>query len=320
MPAKIVSRMMAMVLAADDFGTVLVTGACGQIGGEVCCALREATLKVLPTDIGDEGGQDVMACDLRSKSDVSRLFQHYPIRAVIHLAGILPSAFLADPVLGIEVNVSGSVELLRQSAAAGVKRFLFASSMSVYGTSPTQHPLSEQDPATPDDPYGGSKRAVELIGETLAKNGAFEFVSLRIARVVGSGIKRSSSLWRAQIVETSVHGNSIRVPFSPKARLSLVHAAEVARMFSTLVRAAEIRHSLYNTPVEIWEAKQLKEVLEELRGIRMELGPEQAHGGPQSDGSRFAQEFGFQLRGLREYLELLPSSRSLQRAWQNRSA
>lgn len=300
--------MIGMVFVADNFGTVLVTGACGQVGREVCRALREAGYKVLPTDIANDRGNEVVGCDLRSKTDVSGLFRECPIRAVIHLGGILPSSYQANPVLGAEVNVGGSVELLRQAAAAHVKRFLFASSMSVYGTQPTQHPVSEKNPAIPDDPYGASKRAVELVGETLANNGAFQFVSLRIARVIGPGIKKTSSPWRAQIFEAHAHRDAISIPFSPNAMLSVVHSAEVARMFLTLVRAAEIKHSMYNTPVEVLEAKQLKEVAEELRGIRVELGLEGAHGGPQCDGSLFAQEFAFQLCGLRHYLGLAAQS------------
>jgi hypothetical protein len=50
------------------------------------------------------------------------------------------------------------------------------------------------------------------------------------------------------------------------------------------------------------ESEALKEAIEQLRGIRVELGPEMAHGGPISDGTHFAREFRFQLRGLRDHL------------------
>ena len=73
-------------------------------------------------------------------------------------------------------------------------------------------------------------------------------------------------------------------------------------MLLTLAETAGMSSFVYNTPVEIWEAKHLKEVVEELRGVRVELGPAVAHGGPICDGSRFAREFGSQLRGLRDHL------------------
>jgi len=214
---------------------------------------------------------------------------------------MLPSAFQTDPLSGADVNLGGSCELMRQSAAY-VKRFIFASSMSVYGSSPTSRPVTEDHPPAPDEPYGASKLAVELIGQTLAREKAFEFVALRIARVVGRGIKKTSSPWRSQIFEACPRQNPVCVPFAPGAMLSLVHVEDVAQMLLTLSETDKMSGSVYNTPVEIWEARLLKATIEELRGIRVELGPEAAHGGPICDGSRFAGEFRFELRGLRDHL------------------
>lgn len=281
---------------------ILVTGAAGHIGREICRLLTEARRETLAIDLNQDQTRDVRTCDLRSKSQISALFQSYSVRAVIHLAGILPSAFQADPLPGADVNLSGSLELMRQSVAAGVQRFIFASSMSVYGSLHAQRRVTEEDAAVPDEVYGASKRTVELIGKSLSEKGAFEFVALRIARVVGPGIKKTSSPWRSQIFEAVPQSESIRIPFSPEAMLSLVHVEDVARMLFTLVKATEVNSFVYNTPAEIWEVKELKGLVEKLRGIRMELAPEGAWGGPMCDGSRFAREFGFQLRSLRDYL------------------
>jgi len=288
--------------SAGDAGAIVVTGACGHIGRELCRILNNAHLKTLPVDLDHDQELDVQTCDLRSQSDISRLFKAGPIRAVIHLAGILPSAFRVDPLTGAEVNFHGSCELMRQSAAAHVQRFIFASSIGVYGSSPTPRSVTEDDPAAPDEPYGASKLAVELIGQALAQEKTLEFVALRIARVVGPGIKKTSSPWRSRIFEAVPPGDSVSVPFAPGAVLSLVHVEDVSHMLFTLAEAAKMNRLVYNTPAERWEARQLKAALEEIRGIRVALGPETAHGGPISDGTRFAREFGFQLRGLRDHL------------------
>ena len=161
--------------------------------------------------------------------------------------------------------------------------------------------MTEDDAAAPDEVYGAAKRAVELIGESLSEKGAFEFVALRIARVVGPGIKKTSSPWRSQILETVPQSESIRIPFSPDAMLSLVPVEDVARMLFTLVKATEVSSFVYNAPAEIWEAKELREFVEKLRGIRVQLGPEGAWGGPMCDGGRFAREFKFHLRELRDH-------------------
>jgi nucleoside-diphosphate-sugar epimerase len=280
---------------------ILITGACGHIGREVCRVLTDAKRSILPIDVEQDETAGVLACDLTSEGDIARLFQSYPIHTVIHLAGILPSAFQTDPLMGADVNLRGSCELMQQSAGRA-NRVIFASSMSVYGSSATSRALTEDDPAVPDEPYGASKRAIELIGEALRKKKAFEFVALRIARVVGPGIKKTSSPWRSEIFEASPRLEPISIPFSPKAVLSLVHVEDVARALVALVDTAEMSSPIYNTPVELWEAMQLKKIIEEAEGVRVELGPEMAHGGPTCDGRRFTREFGFQLRGLREHL------------------
>jgi nucleoside-diphosphate-sugar epimerase len=285
-----------------DEGVVIVTGAAGHIGREVCRQLKTTQITFLPVDVRPGSAQEIVPCDLSVRTDLSRLFESQPVRAVIHLAAILPSAFQRDPLAGVDVNLSGSVELLRHAVKSGTKRFVFASSMSVYGSTSTGRALTEADPAAPDEPYGASKRAVELVGETLTKAKTIEFVSLRIARVVGPGIKQTSSPWRSDIFEPSSGPDSITIPFAPDAVLSLVHVEDVARMLVILVGTPQPRSFIYNTPVELWEAQRLKQVVEEARGIRVELQEGRAGGGPICDGSRFAREFGFQIRGIKHHL------------------
>jgi len=288
-------------MAASNRAFVIVTGAGGHIGHEVCHLLKTTGNDFLGVDVDAGTSSDLIQCDLRLKNQVASLFQLHPVRAVIHLAGILPSAFHSDPLAGGDVNLGGSFELMREAVKARVKRFVFASSMSVYGSAGPPRPLCEEDPAIPDEPYGASKRVVELVGETLAKGQALEFVSLRIARVVGPGIKKTSSPWRSQIFERASRPNSIQIPFAPGVVLSLVHAEDVARMLVTMVEKLEMRSSIYNTPVETWDVRHLKEVIEEVRGIRVQLG-DGAQGGPLCDGRRITEEFGFQAPGLRERL------------------
>jgi nucleoside-diphosphate-sugar epimerase len=193
-----------------------------------------------------------------------------------------------------------SFELLRQAVNTGTKRFVFASSMSVYGSSAANHPLTEDDAAYPDEPYGASKRAVELVGQDLVRDKSLEFVSLRIARVVGAGIRNTSSLWRSEIFETCSGKKSISIPFASNAVLSLVHVEDVARMLVTLLEIPQMRSPVYNTPVELWQAQRLKELVEQTRKIRVELREGESDGGPICNGSRFAIEFAFRARALRD--------------------
>jgi UDP-glucose 4-epimerase len=290
--------------------SLLVTGAAGHVGEETCRILNSTNRRVIATDISapavvdprlNTSGIALVRCDLRQPEPIKELLASHPVRTIIHLAGVLPTAFRADPIAGAELNLTASVALMNEAIRAGVKRFIFASSMSVYGSVPSMRPLTEVEAATPDDPYGASKRAIELVGEALAANHQIEFVALRIARVVGPGIKKSSSLWRSQIFESNSPA-PIHIPFASDAKLSLVHVHEVAQMLVTLADASEIKHSIYNSPAEIVEAGQLKTMVERTTGNRVELGPADANAGPTCDGSRFASEFRLSPRRMEDYL------------------
>ena len=286
---------------------ILITGAAGQVGRELCGQLRACGANVLATDVAPGVESGITACDLTSQRQVGQLFHPQPIAAIVHLAGILPSAFLTDPLRGIEVNVTASCRLLRKAVERGVKRFVFASSMSVYGLAARPQPVREEDPIAPQDPYAACKCAVESAGQALTAKGDIEFVALRIARVVGPGARNTSSPWRSQIFETSRGGEAISIPFAPETLLSLVHVQEVARMLAILLEAGKLGHAVYNAPAETWEARRLQAMLERVTGARVALGGN-ASAGPACDGNRFAREFGFQLRGLSEYFEGVPTA------------
>jgi len=64
---------------------------------------------------------------------------------------------------------------------------------------------------------------------------------------------------------------------------------DVARILFILFKATEVNSLVYNTPAEIWKVKELKRLVEKLRGIRVELGPQGAFGEPMCGGSRFAR-------------------------------
>jgi UDP-glucose 4-epimerase len=283
---------------------ILVTGASGHIGSSLCSLLRTAGHAVLAVDIHPSSQKRVEACDIRARDQVAALFDAGPIHTVIHLAAILPTAFHADPVAAAEVNVTGSLNLLREATRHRGARFVFGSSMSVYGSSNASRALSERDPPVPDEPYGAAKRMVELAAENLAATSGLDFVSLRIARVVGPGARLTASSWRSEIFEgaDSSEERCISIPFAPSTKLSLVHVAEVARMLMVLAEAAELPQRIYNSPAEVWETEALAELVERARAICVQMG--EAHGGPICDGSLFTQTFGFRLKGLAEFFSL----------------
>ncbi|PWB36002.1 NAD-dependent dehydratase [Pseudomonas sp. SDI] len=97
----------------------------------------------------------------------------------------------ADPLAAFrKVNVEGTLNLARQAAAAGAKRFVFISSIKVNGEgTPKGRPYTADDVPAPADPYGVSKMEAEAGLRILAKEIGLEVVIVRPVLVYGPGVK-----------------------------------------------------------------------------------------------------------------------------------
>jgi len=112
--------------------------------------------------------------------------------SVIHLAARVHVMRdqVADPLAAFRlVNTRGTLNLARQAAESGVRRFVFLSSIKVNGESTVAHPFSESDPPEPQDPYAISKWEAEQGLWEISKSTGMEVVILRPPLVYGSGVK-----------------------------------------------------------------------------------------------------------------------------------
>ncbi len=182
--------------------STLVTGAGGFIGAHVCAALLARGQRVVGLDNFDAfyppsikrrnlaelcsaDGFSLVEGDIRDATLVQNLL-HDRVEAVIHLAaraGVRPS--IAQPVLYEQVNVGGTSTLLEAARQAGVQRFIFASSSSVYGNN-EKVPFAETDNVDyPISPYAATKKAGELLAHTYAHLFGLNVTCLRFFTVYG---------------------------------------------------------------------------------------------------------------------------------------
>lgn len=183
---------------------VLLTGAAGFIGSHVAEALIARGDAVVGLDDFDDfyapaikraNIAAVLASprftliegDVRDGAAVRRAIAEWKPAVIVHLAaraGVRPS--ITQPELYADVNVGGTVSLLHAAREAGVTRFIFGSSSSVYGDHATP-PFREDDPAiAPISPYAASKRGAELQCEAFsALDAALRIISLRFFTVYG---------------------------------------------------------------------------------------------------------------------------------------
>ena len=296
-----------------DPKAVLVTGARGFVGRVLRNVLHRAGLDVLPLDSpgpsaienGQPGVGPEIAIDITDSERVRSLFEARRIASIVHLAAILPTAAQRNPARATQVNVAGSLNLLEMAREFGVRRFVFGSSLSVYGTWPGEHVVSEADSASPVDLYGAAKLYVEQLGKAYKQTHGLEFVSLRIGRVVGPGSRSNTSAWRSQIFECMNKGSGeIVIPYADSERILLVHVEDAGRMLSELVRATQLRHTVYNAACESMVVGELKSEIERLNPrVRVGLEGQSVVGNPRrADWSRFGEEFGFKVPPIFERL------------------
>ncbi len=174
---------------------ILVTGANGFVGRPLCVLLTELGHSVVAAvrskDVGVAAGTDVfLTGDLSAAPDLSGVLTG--IDAVVHLAGRahVVRDTSSDPEAAFRrVNVDATRNLAQQSVRAGVRRFVYLSSIKVNGERTTGRPFTEADDPAPEDAYGRSKWAAERELWGIARATGLEVVVIRPPLVYGSGVK-----------------------------------------------------------------------------------------------------------------------------------
>lgn len=181
-----------MTSDTKPYGTVALTGATGFVGMALLPALvpQCARLRLLTrAKTGAIAGCDMVRGDLEAGAALEALVQGADV--VLHLGGYAHAASKPDPA-EIErhrrINLQGTQNLFRSAATAGVRRFVFVSSVKAGGED-AHECLNESNARAPADPYGQVKRETE---EWLFEHGArsgVEISVLRPALVYGPGVK-----------------------------------------------------------------------------------------------------------------------------------
>ncbi|MGE4569086.1 MAG: SDR family oxidoreductase [Bacteroidales bacterium] len=174
---------------------VTVTGGAGFIGSNLCEALLALGNRVICLDNFSTGKEENLASmvsnpdfslirgDIRQLDDCRKAVEGADY--VLHQAalGSVPRS-IADPFTTHEVNTSGMLNMLAAAAEAGVKRFVYASSSSVYGDAPGL-PKVEAVTGNPLSPYAVTKVVNELYAGVYAKVYGLPSIGLRYFNVFG---------------------------------------------------------------------------------------------------------------------------------------
>lgn len=180
---------------------VLVTGGAGYIGSHTVLELLSAGHSVVVLDNLCNSSAESLARveritgravrlvrgDIRDAALLDQLLSAESFDATLHFAGLKAvGESVAKPLAYYDNNVNGTIILLQRLAAAGLRRFVFSSSATVYGD-PQQVPIVEGAPTGPTNPYGRTKWLVEIILRDLAAaDPGWSIANLRYFNPVGA--------------------------------------------------------------------------------------------------------------------------------------
>ncbi len=215
---------------------VVVTGAAGFVGQRLCRELRTRAsiahhqAELIATDLarpeGDAAAEQWIVGDIADPALVEKLFER-PLHRLFHLAGIVSGRAEADFALGKRVNLDATLALLercRLQAEAGgpIVRFVYASSIAVFGT-PLPQRIDDSTQPLPTLSYGTHKRAVELLIDDYTRRGFIDGRALRLSGVMPRPPLQNGALsaFNSDLIREPLAGRAYVCPVGSEATLWL---------------------------------------------------------------------------------------------------
>ncbi|WP_182881007.1 NAD-dependent epimerase/dehydratase family protein [Microbispora sp. H10949] len=273
---------------------VLVTGACGFVMSVfIRCFLQDhEEARVLALDVGEPdeawsghladvaGRVDFVRCDVRDRARLTTLFARHRPETVVHGATVtlVPEWEREDPVRFLDVNVMGTAAVLDAARRAGsVGRVVHVSSAAVYGAGDPgrTEPQDEDTPLEPDEMYGVSKVAAELVARRFAALYGMSVPIVRCTKVFGPMERPTSARTLMSLpyhlARALVAGTPLAVtPRTLRAAGDWISAVDVAAALGLLCTRPDVGSAAFNLA---GGAAVPVPRLAELFGVELAAGP-----------------------------------------------
>lgn len=254
---------------------LLITGAAGEVGHALTKQLAEAQthdlvtldLEPLPEDI--KGVSYHVQGDLKDGAALARLVSEYEIEAIFHLAALLSTRAEFTPMTAHEVNVGGTIELLKlandQSEWRGKPvKFIFPSSIAVYGmpdldTKSRYERVREWEWNYPTTMYGCNKLYCEMLGNYFCDHFrqlaadrpvTLDFRSVRFPGLISAFTVPSggTSDYGPEMLHAAAQGVPYECFVRPEVRIPFMAMPDAVKALLDLARAPRetLNHRVYN--------------------------------------------------------------------------
>ncbi len=253
---------------------ILVTGGAGYIGSHTVVELILSGQEVVIYDNLSNSSPKVIdrieqitgkrpvfvEADIRDSAQLAKVFSTYPIRSVIHFAGLKAvGESVEQPFKYYDNNIVGSLRLFEAMDVAGVSTLVFSSSATVYGD-PHTVPIREDFPLSATNPYGRSKLHIEeMLRDIAIARPTWNIALLRYFNPVGAhvsgligenpnGIPNNLMPYVAQVAigkreKLSIFGNDYPTPDGTGVR-DYIHVVDLANGHLKALEALSGRHGV----------------------------------------------------------------------------
>jgi UDP-glucuronate 4-epimerase len=254
---------------------ILLTGAAGLIGMALSPTLLARGHQVVRIDITDFGRDDRDLCllSLNDRGALDRLIRDHELDAIIHCGAISgPMLAKGEPLKLVTANIDATALLLDLARVHAMRRFVFCSSISVYGDVGAAA-ITEATPLRPTSVYGASKVACEQLIQGFAAEYGVDGVSLRIGRVYGP--YRRANCYLGALIRDAASGRETEIPCDPAFIYHYVYVDDVAGAIIAALDAPRLVHREYN--VGSGEALTMPHIVQAVAdvvpGLRARLTP-----------------------------------------------
>lgn len=232
---------------------ILVTGGAGFIGSEVCRALIKKKYKVtvlddlsmgkfknLPRNVRFIKGNilDYKTCKIACRNQ----------DAVIHLAAKVSIRNSINTLKeDLDINLVGTINILKASSKYKLKKLIFASSMAVYQKSKKNRSFREDDKLNPISPYGISKLAAEKYIMLMSPKMGISPVILRLFNTFGPGQTPTPYVGVITIFVKNIINNKVCKIFGDgKQRRDFIHVKDVAKAIYLSLKNSRSKNEIFN--------------------------------------------------------------------------
>lgn len=262
------------------FKKLFITGGAGYVGACLVPKLLEAGYQVTVFDLMIYG-QDVLPDhpnltkvrgDIR---DINAMEQHIGISdAVIHLACISNDpSFELNPSLGKSINLDSFEPLVQLSRNSGVKRFIYASSSSVYGVK-KESKVTEELSLEPLTDYSKFKAECEVILQKYSDD-SFTTVTLRPATVCGYSPRQRLDVVVNILTNLAYHKRMMTVFGGDQLRPN-IHISDMVDAYLKILDCTdeEVNGEIFNVGSQNHSVNELAQIVREIVGVDVEISSE----------------------------------------------